>query len=272
MHVPPGLDPAVRAQPDAPPQVVHHQHLLRLGQADLPGAAGVLDRRERAGAGAPVVAGDEDVVGVGFGHAGGDRANPALGHQLDPHLGPRVRRLQVVDQLGQVLDAVDVVVGRGRDQGDAGDGVTQAGDHGRHLVRRELPALAGLGALGDLDLQLLGVLQVLRRDPEARGRHLLALAVGPLAGERAVRERLPPGRVLATFAGVRPARRCGSWPRPAWRGPPARGPRATWPGWRSGRMMLSTGSTSSTGTAGPRGTRSSTSRRARGAPACDRSR
>src|SRR5215213_3464316 len=69
-------------------------------------------------------------------------------------------------------------------------------------ARRELTALAGLGALGDLDLQLLGVLQVLRRDPEARRRHLLALAVGALAGERAVSERLPPGRVLAALAGV----------------------------------------------------------------------
>src|SRR5206468_1008616 len=89
-----------------------------------------------------------------------------------------------------------------RDERDAGDGMAQAGDQLVDLVRRELPALAGLGALRDLDLQFFGVLQVLRRDAEARAGHLLDLAIGPLAGERPGFERLPPLGVLAALARV----------------------------------------------------------------------
>ena len=111
------------------------------------------------------MAGDQDVVGVRLRHARRDRPDAGLGDQLDADPSPGVGHLQVVDQLGQVLDAVDVVVGRRRDQGDA------------RIVKRneammllffipELAALAGLGALGHLDLELVGHRQVLGGDAE----------------------------------------------------------------------------------------------------------
>ena len=89
-------------------------------------------------------------------HAGGDGAHAVLGHQLHRDLGG-VDLLEVVDELGQVLDGVDVVVGRRGDEADAGLGVAQAGDLVGHLVAGQLAALARLGALGHLDLQLVGV-------------------------------------------------------------------------------------------------------------------
>ena len=67
----------------------------------------------------PVVAADQDDVGLGLGDAGGDRADADLGHQLHADARAVVRVLQVVDQLRQVLDRVDVVVRRRRDQPDA---------------------------------------------------------------------------------------------------------------------------------------------------------
>ncbi len=78
-----GLDLAVGLHPDARAQVVEHERLLRLGQPDLPRHAGRLDRGQRRGAGAAVVAGDQHVVGVRLRHARGDRADADLGHQLD---------------------------------------------------------------------------------------------------------------------------------------------------------------------------------------------
>ena len=51
-----GLQLAVGLDDDAAAQIVEHQHLLRFGQAQLPGDAGMLDRGQRAGAGAAVVA------------------------------------------------------------------------------------------------------------------------------------------------------------------------------------------------------------------------
>ncbi len=70
-----GLEAAVGLQHDAAAEVVQHQRLVRFGDAELPRQAGVLDARERRGARAAGVAGDQDVVGVALGHAGRDRAD-----------------------------------------------------------------------------------------------------------------------------------------------------------------------------------------------------
>ncbi len=152
-----------------------------------------------------------------------------VGDQLHRHLGG-VDLLEVVDELGQVLDGVDVVVGRRGDEADTGLGVAQPGDLGRHLVARELAALARLGALGHLDLDLVGVGQVLGRDAEAARRDLLDLASSC---------RRAPGPGCGTDRGPRrprrssSARRSGSWPGRGSRGPPSTATRGTWPRWRT---------------------------------------
>ena len=59
-----GLHLPVDLHDDPVAQAVEQQRLLRLGQAQLPRRAGVLERGQRRGAGAAVVAGDQDDVGV----------------------------------------------------------------------------------------------------------------------------------------------------------------------------------------------------------------
>ena len=66
---------------------------------------------------------------------------------------------------------------------------------------RQLAALAGLRALGHLDLELVRPREVLGGDAEAGRCDLLDRRVVALA----VRVPLVPGRVLAAFAGVRRA-------------------------------------------------------------------
>ena len=123
---------------------------------------------------------------------------------------PRVGAAQVVDQLLEVLDRVDVVVRRRRDQADARRRVADRADVVVDLVAGQLAALAGLGALGHLDLQLVGVDEVVDRSrrsgPEAtcliaerrespfgsgvkRTRVLPALAGVRLAAEAVHRDR-----------------------------------------------------------------------------------
>ena len=72
----------------------------------------MLERRQRRGAGAAVVPRDEYDVRVRLGNACGNRADPDFGHQLHVHPCRRVRVLQVVDELLEILDRVDVVVWR----------------------------------------------------------------------------------------------------------------------------------------------------------------
>ena len=65
------------------------QRLVRLGQAQFPGHAGVLDGGVGRGAGAAVVAADQHHVGMRLGDAGGDGADADLGDQLDADAGVR---------------------------------------------------------------------------------------------------------------------------------------------------------------------------------------
>ena len=80
-----------------------------------------------------------------------------------------------MNQLRKIFDRVDVVMRRRGDQPDARDRKPQPGDVFGHLVPGKLPSLARLGALRHLDLQLVGVDEVLRRDAEPRRRYLLDL-------------------------------------------------------------------------------------------------
>ena len=198
-HVAPGADAAVDLHGDAPAQPVDHQRLVGLGQADLPWATGVLDRGQRACAGAALKAGDGDVIGARLGNAGGDRADADFGHQLHRHVAGRIGVLQVEDQLRQVLDRIDVMVRRRRNQGDAGGRVAHLGDGLVDLVAGQLAAFAGLGALRHFDLHHVRVDEILGGDAEAAGGHLLDGRAHGIT----IRQRLEAFGLLATFAGVR---------------------------------------------------------------------
>ena len=143
---------------------------------------------------------DQHHVGVRLRHACRDGADADLGDELHVHACAVVRVLQVVDELLQILDRIDVVVRRRRDQTHPRRGVPRLRDPRVHLVAGQLAALAGLGALRHLDLQVVGVHEVLARDAEATRRDLLDRA----APEIAVGVGDVPVGILAALAGVRP--------------------------------------------------------------------
>ena len=137
---------------------------------------------------------DEHDVGLRLGDAGRHRADPYFGHQLHVHARRGVGPLGVVDELCEVLDRVDVVVrGRG-DEPDAGGRVASPGYPGVHLLRHQLAAFTGLGALGHLDLDVLGVGQVQAGHAETAGGDLLDRGAA-LRVQQAV-------HVFAAFTGV----------------------------------------------------------------------
>ena len=104
------------------------------------------------GAGAALEAGDGDVIGARFRDAGGDGADADFGHELHRHVAGRVDVLQIEDQLRQILDRINVVMRRRRDQADAGRRMAHLGNGLVDLVAGQLAAFAGLGALRHLDL------------------------------------------------------------------------------------------------------------------------
>ena len=91
------------------------------------------------------------------------------------------------------------MVRRRRDEADARRRVAHLGDHRVDLVAGQLAAFAGLRALRHLDLDHVGVDEVLRRHAEATRRHLLD---GGTLGIP-IGQRLEAIRLLTAFARVR---------------------------------------------------------------------
>ena len=75
------LQLAIYLDHDSAAQIVEQEGLVSLRQPEFPGGAGVLDARQRRSARAAIVAADQHDVGVGLGHAGGNRADSHLRHQ-----------------------------------------------------------------------------------------------------------------------------------------------------------------------------------------------
>ncbi len=206
-----GLQLAVGLDRDAAAQVVQHQRLVRLGEAQLPREAGVLDAGLRRRAGAAVVAADQHHVGVRLGDAGGDGADADLGHQLDADARVAVGVLQVVDQLGQILDRIDVVVGRRRDQADARRSCGASWrSTGRPWCPGSWPPSPGLAPWAILICSLLGVDQVFAGHAEAARGHLLDRAVPASRRSSSACSARDPRRLRRCCS----CRRCGSsrWP------------------------------------------------------------
>src|SRR5713226_913842 len=88
---------------------------------------------------------------------------------------------------------------RRTDQADARRGMARPRNPRVHLVTRQLAALAGFGSLRHLDLQVVGIDQVLRCHAEASRGHL----VDRRATQIAIRIAHVPIGVFAAFAGVR---------------------------------------------------------------------
>ena len=130
--------------------------------------------------------------------AGRDRAHANLGHELHADACRRIRVLQVVDQLREILDRIDIVVGRRADQAHAGSRIPNPRDVVVDLFAGKLAAFAGLRALRHLDLEFIRVREIRDRDAEAPRRDLFDC--GP--ARVTVRQRYEPRRVLAAFARV----------------------------------------------------------------------
>ena len=184
---------------DTPTKVVEDKRLVGLGETKLPRKTSVLDASPAGRTSTSVVTGNQNMVRLSLGHSTCDDPDADLGHELDRHTSARVRALQIVNKLLEILDRVDVVVRRRRDESDASSRVPRARDRCRHLVPRQLSSLARFCALCHFDLELVCVGEVVGRDAEAPRRDLLDRG----AHHVAIGERLRAFRVLAALARVR---------------------------------------------------------------------
>ena len=176
-YVPAAHQLSVRLQRNSSPEPVFHQRPVRLRKSQLPGESRAVNGGSRGGAGAAVIAGDQDHLCPGLRDARRDGPDARLAAELHVDPRPAVRVLQIIDQLRQVFDGINIVVRRRGDQRHAGHGVPGLRDPGVHLCPGKMTALAGLRALGHLDLDLLRAHEIGAGHAEAGGSHLLDLRI-----------------------------------------------------------------------------------------------
>ena len=172
-HVVAGHQLAVRFQRHLLAKAVSAQHLMGFGQADFPGQASVMHAAHRRGSRAALAAGNQDAARSGFRNPAGDGTNAGGGNQFDGDLGLLIGALQIVDQFGQILDGINIMVRRRGNQGNARGGAAGFRHAVGHFSPRQVAALAGFRPLGHFDLDLLGGKQVFPCNTKAAGSHLL---------------------------------------------------------------------------------------------------
>src|ERR1700740_3536973 len=109
---------------------------MRFGNTELPSAACMFDGAQRRSTGTAFVSADQDNICVRLGYPGSDSANARLRHQLNANLGPRIDLFEVANQLGQILNGVDVMVRRRRNQSDARRALSQPRNYLADFVSR----------------------------------------------------------------------------------------------------------------------------------------
>ena len=170
------------------------QRMVRLRDTELPRETRMVDRGHRCCTGTSIVAGHEDDLCAGLRNTTRDGADAVLRNELDGDRGTAVRVLQVIDQLCQILDAVDIVVRwRGNERHTRGR-ETGLGNPRIDLLTRQVAALTRLRALRHLDLDLDGGVEVGTGYTETAGRNLLDSRI-PLGTETV--------RMLTTLTGIR---------------------------------------------------------------------
>src|SRR5207237_4373821 len=141
-HVERALHPAIAPDLDVVAQAAAHERAVRFDDPDLHRQAGATESVLARGSGPAVVAGDGDDVGPRLRDPGGDDADVRHGRDLDRDLRLGIDDLELADDLREVLDRVDVVIVRRRDEVDARLRVARERDFDRDLARRQMAALA----------------------------------------------------------------------------------------------------------------------------------
>ena len=133
-HISPGLDLTVNLQHHSLAQLVDDKRLLRFRQPNFPATACVLNGGNGAGSRTAVVSGNDYMVGLGY--TRGDRAHARFADEFHRNIRFPVGTLEVIDKLSQILNRIDVVVRRRRDQPHAGHRIAQFSDVLSHFVPR----------------------------------------------------------------------------------------------------------------------------------------
>mmetsp|Transcript_1298 Transcript_1298/g.3301 ORF Transcript_1298/g.3301 Transcript_1298/m.3301 type:complete len:369 (-) Transcript_1298:3037-4143(-) len=141
-------------------QPIENKRLLRFGKSEFPWKTASLNSGPSSSSSTTIVSTDCDMVGESFCYTSCDNANSDFRHKLHRHFSNWLGVLQIVNELGKILNGINIVVWRWRDQTDSRGGVTVLGNIFRYFESRQFSSLTWLGTLCHLDLNLVTISKV----------------------------------------------------------------------------------------------------------------
>ena len=131
---------------------VHDQRLVCFCKSKLPWKSCIMDRASWRCSCTSVISGDQNSLCTGLCYTGCNRTNTRLRNQLYGNIRIFIGVFQVIDQFCQILDRIDIMMWRRRDQADSRCGMTGFCDPRIYLLCRKMSALTRLCPLCHLDL------------------------------------------------------------------------------------------------------------------------
>mmetsp|Transcript_12088 Transcript_12088/g.17723 ORF Transcript_12088/g.17723 Transcript_12088/m.17723 type:complete len:263 (+) Transcript_12088:1018-1806(+) len=166
------FDLPISLQLDAITETIQYQCLLCFSKTELPRQATSLDSRPSRSPRSTVVSTDGNVIRERLRYARSDDTNSNFGHKLDRNFSCWLSVLQVMNQLSKIFNRVNVVMRGWRDEPNSWRGVSIVGNVFRNLETGKFSSFSGLGTLCHLDLNLVTVGKVMRRNTKSSRRHL----------------------------------------------------------------------------------------------------
>ena len=163
----------VRAQNDAFAETILDKSSVRLNETHLQRTTAVLDGRQRRRTSTTITTRNLNDIGVRLGDTRCDSTDASLSHELHGHLGLLIDHVQIVDELREILNGVNVVVRRRRNERDTSLGASKPSNVRRNLLTRKLTTFTRLGTLRNLNFSLVGRHQERGGDTEAARGNLL---------------------------------------------------------------------------------------------------
>ena len=139
---------------------VAQECLVCFRKPQLPGQSSIVDGTYRRGPGAAVIAGNQDNLGPRFRDPCRHRANACLRNQLYRYTGIFIGVFQIINQLRQILNGIDIVMRRRRNQAYARRGMTGSGNPRVYLFGGKMAAFTRFCPLRHLNLNFPGAHQI----------------------------------------------------------------------------------------------------------------
>ncbi|KAH3660385.1 hypothetical protein OGAPHI_006971 [Ogataea philodendri] len=168
-----GLELTIGLNSDSSSQVVQNKSLVSLSKTKLPWQTSILDTGPSGSTGTTIVSRNQNVVCLGLSDTRSNDTNTNFRNKLDGNSSSWISTLQVVNELLQILNRINIVVRRWRNQPDTCGGVPGLGNVVRNLVTWQFTTFTWLGTLGHLNLQLIGVSKVIRSNTKSTRGNLL---------------------------------------------------------------------------------------------------